>query len=134
MKISKKLIHHLFTNQKRLYLIAASVIILIGMFLRTYQIINRFEFDHDGDLYSWIVKDVVVNHHFRLIGQLTSAPGIYIGPLFYYSLIPFFLMTHMDPVGGIIPITILGLATLISYYLVFSKLFNPKVGLIATFI
>lgn len=91
-------------------------------------------FAHDGDLYSWIVKDIIINHHFRLIGQLTSAPGIFIGPLFYYLLVPFFLITKMDPVGAAIPITILGILTTLSYYFVFSKLFNKEVGLIASFL
>ena len=106
------------------------LILALGLFLRTYKIVDRMDFGHDADLYSWIVKDIVANHHFRLIGQLTSAPGIYIGPLFYYFLVPFFILTKMDPVGATIPAILLGLATIISYYLVFSKIFNEKVGLL----
>ena len=106
------------------------LILALGLFLRTYKIVDRMDFGHDADLYSWIVKDIVVNHHFRLIGQLTSAPGIYIGPLFYYFLVPFFILTKMDPVGATIPAVLLGLATIISYYWVFSKIFNEKVGLL----
>lgn len=110
------------------------LILLLGFFFRTYQIVERFDFAHDGDLYSWMVKDIVVNHHFRLIGQLTSAPGIFIGPLFYYLLIPFFLITKMDPIGALIPVTIIGLLTIFSYYFVLSRLFNKNVGLIAAFL
>lgn len=110
------------------------LILLIGLFFRTYAVVERYDFAHDHDLFSWIVKDIVVDGHPRLIGQLTSAPGIFIGPLFYYSLIPFFLLLNMDPVGAIIPITITGILTIISYYFVFSKLFNKKVGLIIAFL
>lgn len=110
------------------------IILLIGLFFRTYKIVERFEFAHDGDLYSWIVKDIVVDKHPRLIGQLTSVPGIYIGPLFYYLLVPFFLISRMDPIGAVIPITMIGMFTILSYYLVFRKLFNPTVGLIAGFL
>src|SRR3989338_10745425 len=102
-------------------------ILLISLFFRSYQAVERFEFAHDGDLYSWIVKDIVVDHHFRLIGQLTSAPGIYIGPFFYYLLIPFFTLTRMDPVGTIILAILLGLTTTISYYWVFSRIFKKEV-------
>ncbi len=119
---------------RRLHLLILGVILLIGLFFRTYQIIGRFEFAHDGDLYSWIVKDILVNHHFRLIGQLTSAPGIFVGPLFYYLLTPFFLLTKMDPVGALLPVTIIGLITIFSYYFVLSKLFTKEVGLIAAFL
>ena len=67
---------------RRSHLLILALILVIGLFFRSYQLTERFEFAHDGDLYSWIVKDIVVNHHFRLIGQLTSAPGIFIGGLF----------------------------------------------------
>lgn len=110
------------------------IILLVALFFRTYKIVDRFEFAHDGDLFSWIVKDITVNHHLRLVGQLTSAPGIYIGPFFYYLLIPFFALTNMDPIGTTIFATLLGLITTSSFYFVFSKCFNKEVGLIATFL
>lgn len=116
------------------YLLFLFLIILIGLFFRTYQIVERFEFAADGDLYSWVVKDIVINHHFRLIGQLTSAEGIFVGPFFYYLLIPFFLITKMDPVGVTALGVIIGILTSLSYYFVLSKLFNKIVGLVAAFL
>ena len=109
-------------------------ILLLAIFFRTYAVVDRFEFSQDGDLYSWIVKDIVVNRDLRLIGQETSAPGIFIGPLFYYSITPFFLLTNMDPIGAIIPVTIVGILAVFSYFFVFSKLYNVQIGLIASFL
>lgn len=120
--------------KKKGYLLIFALILAVAIFFRTYQIVERYGYAHDAELFSWIVKDIVVNQHPRLIGQLTSAPGIFIGPLYYYLLVPFFLLFNMDPIGAIIPITIFGILTVISYYFVFSKLFNEKVGLIASFI
>ncbi len=114
--------------------ILLTAIILTGIFFRSYHLVGRFEFAHDGDLYSWIAKDIIVDHHFRLIGQLTSAPGIFIGPLFYYSLVPFFLLFNMDPVGGNFLTLILSVVTLISFFYIFTKLFNYKVGMVITFL
>lgn len=118
---------------KRTYIILG-IILLIGLFFRSYQIVERFEFAHDGDLYSWIVKDIIVDHHPRLIGQLTSAPGIFIGPMFYYMLVPFYLLFKMDPIGAVVPMIILGVATIFSYFFVLSKIFNTRVGLIGAFL
>lgn len=120
--------------KKRPHLLILIFIFAIAFFFRTYAVVNRFHYDHDGDLTAWIVKDIVVNQHFRLLGQQTTAMGIFIGPLYYYSLIPFFLLFNMDPVGAVIPITMIGILTVISYYFVFTKLFNTKVGLIGSFI
>ena len=110
------------------------LILLISLFFRTYKIVDRFEYAHDGDLTSWFVKDVVVNHHPRLIGQLTSAPGIFIGPLYYYLVIPFYLLTKMDPIGALIPITLFGVFTTFSYFWVFKKLWNKNAGFFAAFL
>ncbi len=119
---------------RRSHFFVLGLILLLGLFFRTYKIVDRFEFAHDGDLYSWMVKDIVVNQHFRLIGQLTSAPGIFVGPYFYYLLVPFFILTKMDPIGALIPVTILGLLTILSYYFVLSKIYTKGVGLIAAFL
>lgn len=119
--------------RKNPYLVPLFGILLISLFFRTYQIIERLEYNHDGDLYSWIAKDIIVNHHPRLIGQLTSAPGIFIGPFYYYLNVPFFLLFNMDPIGATAPLTIIAILTTLSYFLVFSKLFNNTVGLISSF-
>lgn len=119
---------------KRSQLFLLLLILVLGLFFRTYKIVERMDFGHDADLYSWIVKDIVVNGHFRLIGQLTSAPGIYIGPLFYYFLVPFFVLTGMDPVGANLFAILLGIVTILSYYFCLSKIFNEKVGLFGAFL
>ncbi len=103
------------------------------MFMRSYQLVTRYGYDHDSDLASWIIKDIVVDKHLRLVGQLTSAPGIYIGPLFYYTLIPFYFLTHMDPVGGLGLSLIISFASLFSLYFVTNKLHGRKVAIITTF-
>ena len=120
--------------KKHPHLLILGVIILIGVFFRTYKITERFDYAHDGDLYSWIVKDIVVNHHLRLIGQLTSAPGIFIGALFYYMLIPFFLVSNMDPIGVSFLGIFVGVFTILSYYFVLSKLFTKAAGISAAFL
>lgn len=118
---------------KRAYILLG-LVLLISFFFRTYKIVEWFDFGHDSDLYSWIIKDIVINHHFRLIGQLTSAPGIFVGPLFYYLLAPFFIITNMDPIGALVPVVMLGFFSTFSYYFVFSKLFNKYIGLIGAFL
>ncbi len=109
------------------------LILGLGFFLREFDAVGRFGFSHDADLFSWIVKDVAIDHHLRLIGQETSTAGIFIGPLFYYALIPFFVITKMDPAGVLIFSALIGLATVFSFYWVFKKLFNQATGLIAGF-
>lgn len=109
-------------------------ILLIGLLLRVYKFEVLFQYNHDQDLLSWFVKDILENKHLRLIGQETSNPGVFIGPLFYYLLIPFYILSGMDPIGGIWFSVISGCLAIASFYFVFSKIFNKNVGLIAAFI
>lgn len=122
-----------FQNPKLIYLILFFILTL-GLFFRTYKLDIFYTFNHDQDLYSWIVKDILVDHHFRLIGQLTSIEGVFIGPLFYYLLVPFFALTNLDPIGANILTTIIGLATVFSLYFVISRFFSQKAGIIAAFL
>ncbi len=109
-------------------------ILAIGLFLRLYKPLDFYIYSHDGDLASWIVKDVVVNHHFRLIGQETSVQGVFIGPLFYYLLIPFYLIGKMDPLGGVVLSALIGAFAVFSFYWVLTEVFDKRVGLVAAFI
>lgn len=109
-------------------------IFILGFFLRVYAAKSLFLYSHDQDLAGWVIKDILVNRHLRLVGQQTSVLGVFVGPLFYYLLIPFYLLFDLDPIGGVVLSTLIGLATIASYYFVFSRVFSKKVGLIASFI
>ncbi len=110
------------------------LILSLGLFLRLYKSQEMFMYGHDQDLAGWIIKDVVVDKHIRLIGQMTSTHGVFIGPLFYYMLIPFYLIFNMDPIGGVYMVAILGALTAWSFYFVLSRILNRKVGLVGAFV
>lgn len=108
--------------------------IALSLFVRAYDFKNRFAYDHDSDLSSWIVKDIVFDKHHRLIGQLTSAPGVFIGSLFYYSLIPFYASTNFDPIGTVAYSWVVGIIGTLSMYYVVSRIHGKKAGIIGTII
>ncbi len=109
-------------------------IILLAFLFRVYNFQELFYYGHDNDLAGWFIKDVLVNHHVRLIGQETSTHGIFIGPLFYYLQIPFYMITNMDPIGAIFLVALLGTFTAWSIYFTFSKMWGRAVGFIGAFI
>ena len=109
-------------------------ILLVGIFFRIYHFRYLYTFDHDQDLSAWIVKDILVDHHPRLIGQLTSIDSVFVGPLYYYLLAIFFALFKMNPLAAHVPATIIGASTIVSIYFVFSKLFSKTAGLIGAFL
>ncbi|MDD2822912.1 MAG: glycosyltransferase family 39 protein [Candidatus Daviesbacteria bacterium] len=109
-------------------------ILLLGLFFRIYKLEIFYPFGHDQDLFAWVAKDIVADHHFRLIGQETSVNGVFIGPIFYYLIAICFALFNMDPMSANIPTTIFSLLTIFSIYFVFSKFFNKTIGLVGAFI
>jgi hypothetical protein len=110
------------------------VIILTGLFLRAFHPLQLFQYGHDNDLTGWFIRDVLINHHLRLIGQETSSHGIFIGPYFYYLQIPFYVLAHMDPSGSILLPIILGVFAIWSIHFTFSKMFNTRTANIAALV
>jgi len=109
-------------------------ILLVAFFLRLYNFRSLYNFSHDQDLASWIIKDIIENKHLRLIGQETSSSGVFIGALFYYLQIPFYVIGQMDPLYSLFLPIILGVFATYSVYFVVGKIFNLKVALISSFI
>ena len=110
------------------------LILIIGLFFRLFRAVELFGMGHEQDLQAWIIKDILVDKHPRLIGQETSIHGVFIGPIYYYILIPFFAIFNLDPRASIIPIALISILTIVSVYYVFSKLFGKTTGLIGSFI
>lgn len=110
------------------------LILLVGLFLRAYHPLQLFQYDHDHDLTGWFIRDVLVNHHLRLIGQETSSHGIFIGPYFYYLQIPFYFLTRLDPAGSLLLPILLGTFAIWSVYFVLKNIFSENVGLIGALV
>lgn len=110
------------------------LILLLGLILRLWNFRELYMYSHDQDLQGWVIRDILLNNHPRLIGQETSTHGIFIGPYFYYFLIPFYLIFGMDPIGGIFATVVLGIFTIWSIYYCLKHIFNYKVGLISAFL
>lgn len=85
------------------------VILILGLFARVYKLTDLFGFGHEQDLQAWIVKDILIDKHPRLIGQETSVPGLFIGPFYYYMLVPFFALFKLNPLSSYILITAISL-------------------------
>jgi 4-amino-4-deoxy-L-arabinose transferase-like glycosyltransferase len=109
-------------------------ILILGISLRIFNFRELFYYAHDQDLIGWFTRDVLENGHLRLIGQETSQHGVFIGALFYYLAIPFYVLFGMDPIGGVFLSLLIAVAAIVSIYFVFGKIWNKHVGYFGSFI
>ncbi|MBI3443619.1 glycosyltransferase family 39 protein [Candidatus Woesebacteria bacterium] len=117
---------------KSSFLLAAAV--AVSLFFRLFKLEAFYGFEYDQDLYSWIVKDILIDHNLRLIGQMTSIDGVFIGPLYYYLLVPFYFVFSMNPLSANFLAATISVLTILSIYWVFSKIFDAKVAIYGSII
>lgn len=91
-------------------------------------------FDFDQQYASNFAYTIIKEYPIQLIGQGLSVGGLFMGPLYFYYLVPFFALTNLHPIGGYIGSITLGLFTVAAYYFIGNKLFGYPAGLIAGYL
>jgi len=129
-----KILKILKNRNNQIDLIILLGILIIALTLRIYRLPEMVGFDFDQEYAASFAISVVRDYPIQLIGQGLSVQGLFMGPLYFYYLVPFFLISNFDPIGGYIGSIILGLIIMVSYYLVIKNVFGRKAGLIAAFL
>jgi len=79
-----------------------------------------------------VVKRMIVDHKFTLLGPITSVGSIYMGPIYYYFMVPFLWAWKLDPVGPAVMVAIVAILTVGLIFITGAKFFHTAVGLIAS--
>lgn len=110
------------------------LILLLAAFLRFYRLPEYLQFLGDEGRDVLVVKRMIVDHQWTLLGPTASVGGFYTGPVYYYFMIPFLWAFRLDPVGPAVMAALFGLGTILLIWY-FTKLFvNERAGLIAAFL
>lgn len=108
------------------------VILLIGAFFRLYRIREYLTFLGDEGRDVLVVKRMLVDGKFTLLGPITSVGSIYMGPVYYYMMAPFLLLSGFDPVGPAIMVAMLGIATIALIYFFTREFFSQYAAIAAS--
>lgn len=108
-------------------------ILAIGAFMRFYKIREYLTFLGDEGRDVLVVKRMLIDGKFTLLGPITSVGSIYMGPAYYYMTAPFLYLWRFDPVGPAIMVASLAIVTIYLIYRIGSDYFHPVVGLVAAF-
>ncbi|MEK7802725.1 MAG: glycosyltransferase family 39 protein, partial [Pseudomonadota bacterium] len=78
-----------------------------------------------------VVKRMIVDHKFTLLGPTASVGGFFLGPIYYYFMVPFVWAWGLDPTGAAVMVALAGIATIYVVFLVGRDFFDKWVGVIA---
>lgn len=102
------------------------LILLVGAFLRLYNIEGYMTFLGDEGRDAIIVRNLLVDLDPILIGPGTSVGSMYLGPLYYYFMAPFLFLANFSPVGPSVGVALLGVLTIWLIYWVCKEWFSSK--------
>ena len=121
---------YLTKNRKEFFILIT--ICLLTTFFKLYNLELRLPFGWDQARDASVVWQILVEHKPTLIGpQVVSDNAFFLGPLWYYLLVPFFLISGLDPIGLGWAVTTSAVFTVIVLYLFVRKVAGPIAAIIA---
>lgn len=120
-------------DQKILF-IALIGVLFLASFLRFYKLSEYMTFLGDEGRDVIIVKDILIGHHYPLIGPPTSVGNIYLGPLYYYMMAFSMAILWLNPIAAAGMNALIGVMTVALIYFLGKSWFNRQAGLIASFL
>jgi 4-amino-4-deoxy-L-arabinose transferase-like glycosyltransferase len=108
------------------------ILILVAAFLRLYNLQNSLQFQGDQGRDALIVSRIFMQKDLVFIGPVTSVGNMYLGPLYYYFMLPFLWLTYPNPMGPVYAVAILGIISVWLMYYLGKKLIGQRAALIAT--
>lgn len=106
------------------------LIILFGIFLRWINLFESTSFFYDQARDALKVREIL-SGNLTFIGPPADTSGLFMGPLWYYILAPMYFVTGGNPAGVLRLISTLDILTIVLFYLIGSKIFSKKIGIVA---
>lgn len=120
-------------KHKRFFLFLAVFIPFLA--LRIYGMDAKYPFGWDQVDNAWAAKNMIINHNFPLVGMVAKQnTGFFIGPLYYYIVGLFYLLTNLNPVASQYMALATSISTFFIILFVVGKIFNFRIALLACFI
>lgn len=107
-----------FFQKNKFEIIFVVILILIAAFFRFYNLSEYMTFLGDEGRDVLVVKKILAEHDFPLLGAPTSVGNMYNGPLYYYMMALSMAVFWMNPVAAAGMVALIGTATVgLIYYL-----------------
>ncbi len=110
-------------------------LLLIAAFvIRVYRTFDLMGFYYDQGRDALVIWDLWHNYKPFLIGPITGLKGIYLGPLYYYLIAPFYLIGRGNPVYPAVFLAFLSVVAILLLYVVGARMHSRAAGIIAAII
>src|SRR5260221_2571507 len=108
------------------------ITLITGGFLRLWHFESTLQFLGDQGRDAIVARQILIDHHPVLIGPVTSTGNMYLGPLYYYFMVPFLALTYPSPLGPAYAIAGFSILALFLLYYLGRELVGKRAALIGT--
>ena len=123
------------TNMKKIEIFLLLIALLLGAYFRFKNIGYDLVFNYDSARDMLVIRDIVINHKFTLLGPTTGIEGIFLGPFYYYLMVIPFVLSGGSPLSGAVMTAIFGVITIfLGYYFVKEVFKSQKLGIASAFL
>lgn len=117
------------------YHILFLLIFLAFVFLRFYEITDRTNLGWDQADSAWAARSILKENPFRLEGvPVKGNANIFLGPLYYYLITPFYLFTNLDMIASSIFAGVVSVVSFFVFYYITKQLFDNEIALFSLLI
>ncbi len=107
------------------------LLLVIAAFLRLWKLPETLLFLGDQGRDALTVAKIFTEGDLVFIGPVTSVGNMYLGPLYYYFMLPFLRLSYPSPVGPAYAMAILGILTVFLVYHWGKRLIGRRAAMIA---
>lgn len=118
-----------FWRENQWILLFLLVLLTVGTFLRFYNLRSSLMFQGDQGRDALVVSEVFKNLDPVFIGPVTSIGNMYLGPFYYYFMLPFLWLTYPDPMGPVYAVAALSVLSIGLLFYVATRLFSRRVAI-----
>jgi 4-amino-4-deoxy-L-arabinose transferase-like glycosyltransferase len=126
-----------FSIGKKQFLIADAIVaglVCIGIVLRLWNLNQNLHFGYDQGRDALVITGMYENFKPVLIGPTTGLQGVFLGPFFYYLMLPFYFFSGGNPLVASFALVIITSFSIFAIYKLGSVIFSVHSGLIAAFL
>jgi len=109
------------------------LILIVATFLRFYRLEELITFGGDQGIDLLVIKRMIVEHKWTLLGPKTSVLPIYNGPIYYYMLLPLLYFTKLNPISVSYFMIFLWLGAIFLVYYLGKEFWSERAGTLAAF-
>src|SRR5687768_12308626 len=99
-----------------------TTIFVVGLFFCFYRLADHYQYNYDQERDYFAIKEMIEQKKPILIGpRVVSAAGFFLGPWYYYALVPFYLIFNANPLFGAYMAGIITILTSVLIYFFIRK-------------